>query len=729
MARYVLTPYGLILDGQNSLIFVAQGGVYREEQPGTFTPVELAEGFIFNGTGRAVAGGVNATAPFDMSLDTLVEVNFKATEATLERNVFGDDQVLLALKTALVLKSTLFGSASTTALAFVVDQEHNVAMAWPPEAQATSTLEQDGVSENVMKGTLSPSDLFGIGGAAIGDNFIGHIKGLKIWDESLGGHTLLHHWPMRELEGTTFHDVVGDLDLTFDASTGTWPTPLAGGFIFNGTGQAVDPVGAANSPLRKNTAGTLEGVITVQDKVVGEDKIAFGDTDSYIGVRADLDRLTVRLFGSTTSPLILTSDGVEYETSLAWSAVDYADGTISLDDYSEAKVKSNSELTGAFGIGGTTRPGYVTFFKGTIRDVKIYDDTTGHELIHHWPLNEGVGTTFYDVVGGLDLTFDAGIGAWADPLAPRYEADLVTPEFHMAAVTLDVVQEAGGVYEGHLSTPEFSMVAVTLDKDISANNELTTPNFSMLPRDLTWTGRINYPASLSVPEFHMTAVTLDVVQEISGDYSALLSTTEFNMVAVEAFYQGSEKVALSVPEFDMVGIDIFSQGVFLGADLTTPNFDMKGGPYIYPSGAYTAELDTPEFNMVAIDPAWTYYEYLQLSTPGFNMQSNDITVQELDYPVFSTPRFDMVSTTFEHKLIIADQFEYNLAFDTIGGTYSANGLTVLADGVKIAAITTDGPQSVNFTSNNKTPGIEFKCVVLSDFVGDLDNVYLTRGHK
>ena len=64
---------------------------------------------------------------------------------------------------------------------------------------------------------------------------------------------------------------------------------------------------------------------------------------------------------------------------------------------------------------------------------------------------------------------------------------------------------------------------------------------------------------------------------------------------------------------------------------------------------------------------------------------------------------------------------YRVEFDTTNGTYSSE-LSVQLGGVNADTVNSDGSHSFDVVAGGGVAAIDFFCVALNDFVGDIDNV-------
>ena len=64
---------------------------------------------------------------------------------------------------------------------------------------------------------------------------------------------------------------------------------------------------------------------------------------------------------------------------------------------------------------------------------------------------------------------------------------------------------------------------------------------------------------------------------------------------------------------------------------------------------------------------------------------------------------------------------YRVEFNTLYGAYSPE-LVVQVGGVNVGAVSSDGFHSFDFIAGGGASAIDFFCVSLNDFIGDIDNV-------
>lgn len=64
---------------------------------------------------------------------------------------------------------------------------------------------------------------------------------------------------------------------------------------------------------------------------------------------------------------------------------------------------------------------------------------------------------------------------------------------------------------------------------------------------------------------------------------------------------------------------------------------------------------------------------------------------------------------------------YRIEFDTSNGTYSSE-LSVQLGGVNADTVSSDGSHSFDVVAGGGVAAIDFFCVALNDFIGDVDNV-------
>lgn len=64
---------------------------------------------------------------------------------------------------------------------------------------------------------------------------------------------------------------------------------------------------------------------------------------------------------------------------------------------------------------------------------------------------------------------------------------------------------------------------------------------------------------------------------------------------------------------------------------------------------------------------------------------------------------------------------YRIQFDTINGTYSPE-LAVQLGGINAGVVSSDGTNYFDVSAGGGTAAIDFFCVALNDFIGDIDNV-------
>lgn len=103
---------------------------------------------------------------------------------------------------------------------------------------------------------------------------------------------------------------------------------------------------------------------------------------------------------------------VEHQVSLSWDTDIRATFRFDGAEFDIPVGVGDLNPTSYFNIGDATNGGENNPYSGIIRGVKIYSDEAMTVVAHHWPMNEGSGTTFFDVVGGVDLEIDPAIGAW-----------------------------------------------------------------------------------------------------------------------------------------------------------------------------------------------------------------------------------------------------------------------------------------------------------------------------
>lgn len=177
-------------------------------------------------------------------------------------------------------------------------------------------------------------------------------------------------------------------------------------FSFNGSSGTPDAV--STQTLFAGFEGAIACNFVLLNDSINRD--IMGD-NTWIRVRATPNTdLRVQLFGDAGNFNALSVTlGVIHGVSMDWP-VGPADGKITLDGNSGPKPQGVAAAISNFSIGRAQ--GANAAFFGPIWDVRIYSDEAQSVLTHHWPMNEGSGNTFIDIVGGDDIVFDPGIGSW-----------------------------------------------------------------------------------------------------------------------------------------------------------------------------------------------------------------------------------------------------------------------------------------------------------------------------
>lgn len=215
-------------------------------------------------------------------------------------------------------------------------------------------------------------------------------------------------------DGSITYDYTGTVNVgdSLEWTAGGVPiacsNPVQSHFLFNGNDTAL---GAATA-LVLNSAN--EGAITftfnvlnttgVKD-VLGSDATGVRRRNATVAVRASL--FTTNTITNDLTP----SANTDHDIELLWP-VGQAAGSISLDGVVSVSPVPN-------GGGSATTPFYLgrggsdtNIFNALLWDVRIYSDEAMTTLTNHWPMNEGSGLVFNDIVGGDNITFDASLGAW-----------------------------------------------------------------------------------------------------------------------------------------------------------------------------------------------------------------------------------------------------------------------------------------------------------------------------
>lgn len=177
-------------------------------------------------------------------------------------------------------------------------------------------------------------------------------------------------------------------------------------FVFNGT----DGTPSAQSTYQTDAA--TPGAITAefQTPLVDTNRDIFGTNQTWVRVRVTNEDLRVQLHGDAGNFVPLTvALNVPHLVILDWPGGG-ADGKINLDGFSIAKPAGVTTSVNALRLGRANALNAA--WVGPVWNVKVYSDESLTTLIHHWPMNEGSGNVFFDIVGGDDITFDAAIGAW-----------------------------------------------------------------------------------------------------------------------------------------------------------------------------------------------------------------------------------------------------------------------------------------------------------------------------
>lgn len=174
-------------------------------------------------------------------------------------------------------------------------------------------------------------------------------------------------------------------------------------FYFNGT------LGTTSAQASTIINTALEGAVSASfmttDSSAARGLIGNDADDTTLAITTAI--ITQTLQGSATVTTLAPVDGVESEFSYDWPVA--GDGKVTLDGSSEPATQGVTDATTGLFIGRDS----TTPFMGAIWDVKIYSDAAQTDVIHHWPMNEGNGTIFYDIVGGDDITFSSDLGVWA----------------------------------------------------------------------------------------------------------------------------------------------------------------------------------------------------------------------------------------------------------------------------------------------------------------------------
>ena len=253
------------------------------------------------------------------------------------------------------------------------------------------------------------------------------------WGAGAGVNAMLPiaHWKLDDGVGPTAVDSIGGHDGTL-VSTPPWVTGIIGGALdFDGTNDYVDVGTFDVSGSGLTTMGWFNAdslPATTDPRIVSKaSSTAEADAWWQLSILTSASNANIRLrtkAGGTTSTLIDSSTNLNpgqwYFAVGTYNAATgqmklYLDGTEVASQLHPAggAIDTNPTVPVAIGANGTAEQ----FFDGVLDDVRVYNralnateiadlyaEGVGPALVAHWKLDDGVGPTAVDSIGGHDGT-------------------------------------------------------------------------------------------------------------------------------------------------------------------------------------------------------------------------------------------------------------------------------------------------------------------------------------
>ena len=161
----------------------------------------------------------------------------------------------------------------------------------------------------------------------------------------------------------------------------------------------------------------IEATVTNIDSGNGRYALALHNTVQFFWGKNTSDQTWTRLWSVDAVgdfAIDWPTDGTEVDIAIEWNAGAGASNSADFNGETQPRTKGSDTATGFLVIGRRTT-GPTPFWLGTIRDVKVYDSDVGGTLLHHWPIDDGVGDggEITDIVGGEHGTLTLGTGSWS----------------------------------------------------------------------------------------------------------------------------------------------------------------------------------------------------------------------------------------------------------------------------------------------------------------------------